>query len=66
MASPGADLVIPKNQFVSTSHCVLVRDDGGEVWIRDTSTNGTLLNGTKLERNKEVWSLHHAINLYSC
>ena len=60
---PDADLVISKNQFVSTTHCVLVRGGGGEVWIRDTSTNGTLLNGTRLERNKEVWSLHNAVKL---
>lgn len=51
--------MISGNQFVSTAHCVLGRGEGGELWIQDTSTNGTLLNGARLERNKEVWSLHH-------
>ncbi|CAO3571039.1 unnamed protein product [Mortierella alpina] len=29
---------------VSENHCKLIRRDDGEVWLKDTSTNGTLLN----------------------
>ncbi|KAF9947250.1 antigen identified by monoclonal antibody Ki-67 [Mortierella alpina] len=29
---------------VSEAHCKLIRRDDGEVWLKDTSTNGTLLN----------------------
>ncbi|KAF9364487.1 antigen identified by monoclonal antibody Ki-67 [Mortierella sp. NVP85] len=29
---------------VSVMHCKLLRRDDGEVWLKDTSTNGTLLN----------------------
>ncbi|KAF9170297.1 antigen identified by monoclonal antibody Ki-67, partial [Mortierella sp. AD010] len=29
---------------VSELHCKLIRRDDGEVWLKDTSTNGTLLN----------------------
>ncbi|KAG0205591.1 antigen identified by monoclonal antibody Ki-67 [Mortierella sp. GBA30] len=29
---------------VSEMHCKLIRRDDGEVWLKDTSTNGTLLN----------------------
>ncbi|KAF9569503.1 antigen identified by monoclonal antibody Ki-67 [Mortierella alpina] len=29
---------------VSETHCKLIRRDDGEVWLKDTSTNGTLLN----------------------
>ena len=49
-----ADLVILDNMFVSIQHCVLLRDEEGEKWVRDLSSNGTLLNGKRLERNKEV------------
>ncbi len=52
--SPDADLEIADNRFVSTSHCVLVRGEGGWVSLNDTSTNGTLLNGTKLDKNTSV------------
>lgn len=52
--SPDADLVIPGNKFVSTVHCVFVRGEGGRALIKDTSTNGTLLNGSRLARNSEV------------
>lgn len=51
-----ADLVIPENKFVSTVHCVFVKGEGGRAHIKDTSTNGTLLNGSRLERNVEVSS----------
>ena len=39
---------------MSTRHCQLVKDEEGRKWVRDTSTNGTLLNGKRLEKNKEV------------
>ncbi|KAF9189056.1 antigen identified by monoclonal antibody Ki-67 [Haplosporangium sp. Z 767] len=29
---------------VSAMHCKLIRRDDGEVWLKDTSTNGTMLN----------------------
>ena len=39
---------------MSTRHCQLLKDEEGRKWVRDTSTNGTLLNGKRLEKNKEV------------
>ena len=53
-SSPDADLVIPNNKFVSTRHCQLLRDEEGRKWVRNTCTNGMLLNGKRVEKNKEV------------
>ena len=67
--SADADLVIPGNKFMSTVHCVFVRGQGGQALLKDTSTNGTLLNGSRLERNAEVifyaCSFNHSILLTS-
>lgn len=49
-----AELVISGNSFVSTQHCLLLRDEEGGKWVSDVSTNGTLLNGKRLEKNKRV------------
>jgi E3 ubiquitin-protein ligase CHFR len=49
-----ADLVISGNQLVSSRHCLLHRDEEGGKWVSDTSTNGTLLNNKRLEKNKKV------------
>ena len=54
---------------MSTVHCVFVRGQGGQALLKDTSTNGTLLNGSRLERNAEVifhaCSFNHSILLTS-
>ena len=43
------------NQHVSGCHCILSRRDAeGKVSLKDTSTNGTLLNGKRLKRNVNV------------
>ena len=52
--STDADLVLSNNRFVSTAHCVFVRGEGGWVSVRDTSTNGTLLNGSRLQKDTDV------------
>ena len=52
-----ADLVISNNSFVSSLHCVLLKSGEGAASIKDTSTNGTLLNGTKLNKDEEVHKL---------
>ena len=50
------DIIITGNRFVSSNHCELTRGEDGGTWIRDTSTNGTLLNGSRLTRNSRVRS----------
>lgn len=47
--------MISDNNLVSTLHCVLMKGtEGRGVAIKDTSTNGTLLNGKKLDKGEEV------------
>jgi E3 ubiquitin-protein ligase CHFR len=46
------DLIIPNNHHVSSNHCVLTHDKDGTVWLSDSSTNGTLVDGTKVKNNK--------------
>ena len=46
--------MISGNQLVSSRHCLLHRDEEGGKWVSDTSTNGTLLNNKRLEKNKKV------------
>ena len=50
-----ADLTIEDNHLVSSKHCVLMKgaEERGVV-IKDTSTNGTLLNGKKMVKGEEV------------
>ena len=51
------DIVISGNKFVSTDHCELTKGEDGGVWITDKSTNGTLLNGSRLVRHSKVGKL---------
>ena len=47
--------MIANNALVSTMHCVLMKEAGRVgVVIKDTSTNGTLLNGKKMVKGEEV------------
>lgn len=50
----GADFILAENKFVSALHCVFMRGEGGEALLKDVSTNGTLLNGSRLEKNMQV------------
>ncbi|XP_065892159.1 E3 ubiquitin-protein ligase CHFR-like [Dysidea avara] len=40
------------SKLVSNRHCVLIRDDRGKVLVKDTSSNGTLINGKRIRRNE--------------
>ncbi|CAF1251860.1 unnamed protein product [Rotaria sordida] len=53
------DLAIANNQFISSSHCI-IEFDNGHVYIRDTSSNGTLIN-----RSKKINKNHSPIELHS-
>ena len=44
---PGADLCLHNNKLVSGTHCFIEKDELGQVWVQDCSTNGTLLNLTE-------------------
>lgn len=45
----GCDLSFPTNKFVSGLHCKVAHDESsGLVWLEDTSTNGTVINMSKL------------------
>ncbi len=47
--------MIANNALVSTMHCMLMKGEGRMgVAIKDTSTNGTLLNGKKIVKGEEV------------
>lgn len=48
------DLSIPNNRYLSSSHCIF-EFDNGHIYIRDTSSNGTLINRSKkINKNDSV------------
>ncbi|XP_063051245.1 E3 ubiquitin-protein ligase CHFR [Engraulis encrasicolus] len=45
----GCDLAFPGNKLVSGDHCKITQDgQSGKVWLEDMSTNGTVINKSKL------------------
>uniref|UniRef100_A0A8C9SW88 E3 ubiquitin-protein ligase CHFR n=1 Tax=Scleropages formosus TaxID=113540 RepID=A0A8C9SW88_SCLFO len=51
--SIGCDLSFPANKLVSGDHCKIVQDaNSGEVWLEDMSTNGTVINMSKLVKKQ--------------
>ncbi|XP_062619679.1 E3 ubiquitin-protein ligase CHFR-like [Saccostrea cucullata] len=42
--APDCDIPFAGNKLVSGHHCCIERDVDGQVWLKDSSTNGTLLN----------------------
>eukprot|EP00730_Choanoeca_flexa_P005643 TRINITY_DN11991_c1_g1_i1.p1 TRINITY_DN11991_c1_g1~~TRINITY_DN11991_c1_g1_i1.p1 ORF type:complete len:692 (+),score=144.81 TRINITY_DN11991_c1_g1_i1:255-2330(+) len=49
-----ADLSLPNNAYVSSTHCVIERQDDNTVKLTDKSTNGVWLNGERLLKNNPV------------
>lgn len=69
--APDCDLSFAGNKLVSGHHCSVERDEDGQVWLRDSSTNGTLLNlkvkvtkgnGEKLSHGDEFYVVHKKDN----
>lgn len=48
-AAPG--LLLVKDPTVSSRHCVITQDSDGRCYVRDTSRNGTRLDGRRLSPN---------------
>ncbi|CAL8346383.1 unnamed protein product [Lota lota] len=49
----GCDLSFPANKLVSGEHCKIVQDENsGMVWLEDMSTNGTVINMSKLVKKQ--------------
>ncbi|XP_036382644.1 E3 ubiquitin-protein ligase CHFR [Megalops cyprinoides] len=49
----GCDLSFPANKLVSGDHCKIVQDEtSGQVWLEDMSTNGTVINMSKLVKRQ--------------
>ncbi|KAF7657697.1 hypothetical protein LDENG_00023080 [Lucifuga dentata] len=49
----GCDLSFPANKLVSGEHCKIVQDESsGSVWLEDMSTNGTVINMSKLVKKQ--------------
>lgn len=49
----GCGLSFPTNKFVSGVHCKIAHDESsGLVWLEDTSTNGTVINMSKLVKKQ--------------
>lgn len=49
----GCHLSFPANKLVSGEHCKIVQDESsGLVWLEDMSTNGTMINMSKLVRKQ--------------
>uniref|UniRef100_A0A674BSD2 E3 ubiquitin-protein ligase CHFR n=1 Tax=Salmo trutta TaxID=8032 RepID=A0A674BSD2_SALTR len=61
---PGCDLSFPASKLVSGDHCKIVQDErSGLVWLEDTSTNGTVINMSKLVK-KQVHMLQDGDVIY--
>lgn len=55
-------ITAPENTYVSGHHCLIeVRD--GRCWLRDTSTNGTFVNGRKVWFNEPA-ELHPGMTIF--
>lgn len=50
----GNDIVLPNDSYVSGRHAVVRNDDTGSYLIDVGSTNGTVVNGTRMEANVPV------------
>ncbi|KAK5608606.1 hypothetical protein CRENBAI_023240 [Crenichthys baileyi] len=49
----GCFLSFPANKLVSGEHCKIVKDEhSGRVWLEDTSTNGTVINLSKVVKKQ--------------
>ncbi|XP_043967448.1 E3 ubiquitin-protein ligase CHFR isoform X2 [Gambusia affinis] len=49
----GCYLSFPSNKLVSGEHCKIVKDEhSGLVWLEDTSTNGTVINSSKVVKKQ--------------
>ncbi|KAM3610304.1 uncharacterized protein V6R79_002096 [Siganus canaliculatus] len=49
----GCYLSFPTSKLVSGEHCKIVQDESsGRVWLEDMSTNGTVVNKSKLVKNQ--------------
>ncbi|KAK3514904.1 hypothetical protein QTP70_034585, partial [Hemibagrus guttatus] len=49
----GCDLSFPASKLVSGDHCKITQDqESGQVWLEDTSTNGTVINMSKLVKRQ--------------
>ncbi|XP_046871714.1 E3 ubiquitin-protein ligase CHFR isoform X2 [Hypomesus transpacificus] len=49
----GCDLSFPANKLVSGDHCKIVQDEkSGLAWLEDMSTNGTVINMSKLVKKQ--------------
>ncbi|XP_064826489.1 E3 ubiquitin-protein ligase CHFR-like isoform X1 [Oncorhynchus masou masou] len=60
----GCDLSFPASKLVSGDHCKIVQDErSGLVWLEDMSTNGTVINMSKLVK-KQVHMLHNGDVIY--
>ena len=49
-----SDFEISDNKYISSLHCELSRDAEGRGYLKDLSSNGTLLNGARIGRNNQV------------
>ncbi|MGH0176552.1 UNVERIFIED_CONTAM: hypothetical protein FKN15_072960, partial [Acipenser sinensis] len=58
------DLSFPANKMVSSDHCKIVQDENsGEVWLEDMSTNGTVINKSKVVK-KQTCQLQNGDVIY--
>ena len=49
----GCDKVLTENPRISSKHCKLVRE-GETIYLVDTSTNGTVVNGARVAKDSKV------------
>ncbi|XP_072373433.1 E3 ubiquitin-protein ligase CHFR [Scyliorhinus torazame] len=57
------DLSFPGNKLVSGDHCKIIREKTGQVWLEDTSTNGTVINKSKVVK-KQTYPLQNGDAIY--
>lgn len=58
------DLSLPSNKLVSGNHCKIIADQTlGQAWLEDTSTNGTVINKSKVVK-KQTYPLQNGDVIY--
>lgn len=60
-----SDVCLSENLFVSGNHCFIEKDtETGIVWLHDTSTNGTFINGAEKKLFHQKTQLKHGDEIY--
>ncbi|XP_033627192.1 E3 ubiquitin-protein ligase CHFR-like [Asterias rubens] len=58
------DLSLPSNKLISGQHCEITRNNDGSTLLKDTSTNGTLINSSQRVSKGKEHKLQHGDEIF--